>query len=350
MHSEVVGFDERITTDRITGLRALEALRDEWAALYACCRAATPFQSPEWLIPWWRHLGVGDLETLALRRDGELIGVAPLYIYPNTLARSRDVLLVGCGTSDYLDVVCEPGYETQMLHTVLSHLERESARWDRCEFTQLGPGSALLGSELPSGWTELRSEAECCVELALPAGATDLESVLPKRMLRNLRYYHQRASNAGEIRIARACEADVQQCFDNLVRLHASRWAAKGEPGVLASEAVCGAHRDALPDLLASGMLRLYTLTLHDEVIAAFYGFADTHHGGRTYAYLSAFDPRFEDFSPGTLVIAHAIEEAMREGAGSFDFLRGREFYKYLWGATDRATLRRELLFSARGC
>jgi CelD/BcsL family acetyltransferase involved in cellulose biosynthesis len=78
-------------------------------------------------------------------------------------------------------------------------------------------------------------------------------------------------------------------------------------------------------------------------VIAAFYGFADTRPGGTTYAYHSAFDPLFEDLSPGTLIIAHAIEEALREGAVRFDFLRGREPYKYLWGTQDRATLRREL-------
>jgi CelD/BcsL family acetyltransferase involved in cellulose biosynthesis len=230
-----------------------------------------------------------------------------------------------------------------MLRHVLSHLERESDRWDRCELTQLRPGSALLEHELPSGWTELRGEADCCVELFLPVDKRDLESVLPKRMLQNLRYYRRRAEKLGDIQIARAARSDVQSCFDNVVRLHGLRWEARGEPGVLASEAVRRAHRDALPDLLASGMLRLYTLTLRDEMIAAFYGFADPRPGGRTYAYLSSFDPRFEDLSPGTLIIAHAVEEALREGAVRFDLLRGREPYKYLWGARDRATLRREL-------
>lgn len=41
--------------------------------------------------------------------------------------------------------------------------------------------------------------------------------------------------------------------------------------------------------------------------------------------------------------MADAIEEAMREAARRFDLLRGREPYKYLWGATDRPTVRREL-------
>jgi Acetyltransferase (GNAT) domain len=43
------------------------------------------------------------------------------------------------------------------------------------------------------------------------------------------------------------------------------------------------------------------------------------------------------------LVIDYAIRAAVREGAAEFDFLRGREAYKYRWGATDRLTYRRRL-------
>jgi CelD/BcsL family acetyltransferase involved in cellulose biosynthesis len=38
------------------------------------------------------------------------------------------------------------------------------------------------------------------------------------------------------------------------------------------------------------------------------------------------------------LLIGHAIEQAITEGAEEFDFLRGREAYKNAWGAADRAT------------
>jgi len=39
-------------------------------------------------------------------------------------------------------------------------------------------------------------------------------------------------------------------------------------------------------------------------------------------------------------MIGHAIEEAVRAGASEFDFLRGKEAYKYKWGAKDRPTYR----------
>jgi CelD/BcsL family acetyltransferase involved in cellulose biosynthesis len=61
---------------------------------------------------------------------------------------------------------------------------------------------------------------------------------------------------------------------------------------------------------------------------------------------LSGFDPEFAELSPGTQTVARAIEEAVREGAHEFHFLRGGETYKYAWGAVDRPstalTLRRK--------
>ena len=68
------------------------------------------------------------------------------------------------------------------------------------------------------------------------------------------------------------------------------------------------------------------------------------HAAGRTIFYLSGFDPAFARYSPGKLVVAHAIEQAItRDAARAFDFLRGAEAYKYAWGAVDEPLFRRSL-------
>src|SRR5437016_5851015 len=62
-----------LSVEELTTLKALEAIRPDWSSLWDRCEAATPFQSPDWLIPWWRHLGEGELMVLALRQNGRLI-------------------------------------------------------------------------------------------------------------------------------------------------------------------------------------------------------------------------------------------------------------------------------------
>ena len=54
------------------------------------------------------------------------------------------------------------------------------------------------------------------------------------------------------------------------------------------------------------------------------------------FFYLSGFDPGFAFESPGTILLAHMIEEAAREGRSEVHFLRGGEAYKYAWGGVDR--------------
>lgn len=116
-------------------------------------------------------------------------------------------------------------------------------------------------------------------------------------------------------------------------------------PGVLAAPRDREFHRAAAHALLQHGVLRLHALRLGGRIIAALYG----HHGHRrTYFYLSGFDPDFAALSPGTQIVAHAIEQAAQEGAVAFDFLRGREAYKYRWGALDRANARRRMWLGTR--
>ena len=92
-------------------------------------------------------------------------------------------------------------------------------------------------------------------------------------------------------------------------------------------------HALVWPGLLAAGLLRLRAVHLDEQVAGVYYGFAAK---GAACAYLGGFDPAFAFESPGTLLMAHAIEESMAEGAATFHFLRGREAYKYEWGAVDR--------------
>jgi len=126
-------------------------------------------------------------------------------------------------------------------------------------------------------------------------------------------------------------------------RLHEDRWRPIAGHGVCADPSVRDFHLTAAQRMLDAGMLRLYLLRVGNSTAAAYYGFTAKR---TAYAYLSGFDPKFAELSPGTQIVAHAIEEAVREGAHEFHFLRGGEAYKYAWGAVDRPntalTLRRK--------
>jgi CelD/BcsL family acetyltransferase involved in cellulose biosynthesis len=329
--------------EEIDSLAGLIGISGEWSALWRRVPAATLFQSKEWLIPWWRHLGEGDLWTLVIRNKAtaRVCGLAPFFVRRSGPDDKRQLLPLGTGISDYLDVLIEPGMEFPASAALFAHLERHRDRWDEFEFSQLRTESPLLYVPAPRTWKcELDASLPCPV-FQVPASVEALYRSLPRNMSNNLRRYRNRAGKSGPVTIEQTNVENLEETFEALVRLHQLRWALRGERGAFLEERVKEAHWDVMQGFLALGVLRSYVMRVERKIIAAVYGFADTRERPRFYAYLHGFDPGYGRIAPGTLLLYHAAERFARAGGGIFDFLRGTEDFKYLWGSRDCRTYRR---------
>jgi CelD/BcsL family acetyltransferase involved in cellulose biosynthesis len=338
------GLVPPLEIEEVTTTEALERLRPEWSALRARCPTSTLFQSPEWLIPWWRHIGQGELWALAFRQAGRLVGLAPLYIYVKPGSSEREVFLLGIATTDYLDALFDQEFASCGALMVFAHLDAAWHRWDVCDLQQLRPQSPLLSAAIPAGWHQEVTRQEPCLFLTLPAMVDELPGLVSRRMRKTLRYHWHRAEKVGPVRVESVNEKNLDELLEALFQLQRARWSSRGLVEMSAAEAVQKAHRETAPALLSLGVLRLYGLRLAERIVASLYGFTyGTASQKQAYAYLSGFDPSFESLSPGMLVIDYAVREAVREGAAEFDFLRGREAYKYHWRPKERLTYRRRL-------
>jgi CelD/BcsL family acetyltransferase involved in cellulose biosynthesis len=307
-----------------------EALAPAWDDLWHRAPGATPFQSPAWLLPWWREIGGGELRVLAARANGQLVGLLPLY-------RQREgeggkLLPLGVAISDYLDGLFEEGCGMEIAEAMLRRL-MECQDWQRCELHPLRQGSPLLEARAPPGCTDDVLEFEPGLAVEIPAGARELSQVLPRKIRANIRYFLRRAEQAGRVSFETATLDTLPELLDALFRLHDARWHQLEQPGVLADPAIRRFHRGAAPLLLGAGLLRLHALRLDERIVAVMYALEAR---GRACCYLCGFDPDFGALSPGTLIFGHSIWQAMCEGAREVDFLRGRESYKYFWGVRER--------------
>lgn len=328
----------RLRVEELSTLPSLEALRPEWSRLCDESLAASPFQSPEWLIAWRRQFDGGRLWTLAVYEGERLVALAPMFIYPEQ--GQRKLLLLGAGITDRLDVLVAPGYGTTALRAILDHIAQHAELWDICEFVDLPQDSSLLSPNLPAELRGRTALGNVCPVLRLPDDVTGLEGCIPASQMKKLRYYRRRISRIGSTMIETAEPENFDELFAALLQLHQARWAPRDLPGVLAEPSVREFHREAAWGLLRRGRIRLYGLRLDGRIIASFYGFRDAE---RTYYYLGGFDPQFKSLSPGLLIVGHAIEQAVRDESRAFDFLRGQESYKYEWGAKDQFNSRRIL-------
>ena len=315
----------------ITGEHAVADMRCEWEQLWHCDPRATPFQSPAWLLPWWRYFGTTEPLVLTARAGDRLVGLLPLYLLREP--GCCKLLPIGVGLSDYVDALVVPA--TPAAADLLLAAIADTPGWDEGWLPDLAAQGALAIAAA-AALDATATEAPPCPVLPLAPEAAGLAAIVPRKTLRDLHQARGRATAAGVVAIETIGKEAIDEALDDLFRLHEQRWRARGEPGVCGDARVQGFHRAAAHGLLAAGMLRLYRLRIGAAVLAVYYGFMakDT-----AFAYLGGFDPSQPRLSPGMLVLAHAIEQARAEGAERFDFLRGSEAYKYSWGAVDCAKI-----------
>lgn len=328
-------MSQELRSEVIEDGEALAGLAPAWWALWRRCRAATPFISPAWALPWWRTFTPGRLRATAIWDGDTLVALAPIYLEQGELGAR--LLPIGIGISDALDVLVDPAVQRRASAALVVAVANHAADWDSWELEELPAGAAALDVPCPPGCEEQGGPQSASPVLRLVDAEVDPFAVLPARKRRKLRMAQNRvARRGGELRTVVAGE--LSSFLDDLTRLHGARWSARGEDGVLADDPIRRFHTLALPELAAAGLVRLFTLTIEGRVVGAYYGL---QHQGRAYAYLGGFDPDFAFESPGTMLIGHAIADAAASGATAFDFLRGQEPYKYEWGAADAWSHRR---------
>ncbi|MBV9538229.1 MAG: GNAT family N-acetyltransferase, partial [Acidisphaera sp.] len=278
----------------------LNALVPEWDSLWR--RAGmSPFQSPAWLLPWWRQFRTDAPRIVVLRRGGTLAGLLPLYLLVE--GNERKLLPLGVGITDYHDVLVDQDDDdkgtTMLLHAALKQAHDEGVT--SCVLPDLPMDAILRRIRVPSGWRESPMPETTCPVLEL---CDALETTVPARMARKIRQNRHRATRLGGWTSESATGTDALALWDDLLRFHGERWAAGG---VLGSPLVRAFHRDAIPRLSADGSLRFEALRLRGRVAAVYY---TLRVRDRLLFYLSGFDVAEAFCSPGMLLMADLIERA----------------------------------------
>jgi CelD/BcsL family acetyltransferase involved in cellulose biosynthesis len=306
---------EVVMPARLAGLAA------DWTALWERSSGASPFQRPEWLLPWYEHLSYGGGLALVAWRGDALAGLAPLHRWDE--GGRRLVGLAGGPVSDYRDALADDSCRAEVAASLESHLARLA---DAAVLDDLPPGAILSGADA--------EPAQVCPELSLEGGLAATWARFAPRVARNLRYQRRRIDRDGDGAFVRGEAASAPALLEALFRFQEARF------GAPIAGAIRRFHLAAARRLLAAGLLRLHALTVNGATAAVAHVLVGRR---RAHLYQLAFDPALAPRSPGAILCARAIEDALHDGCVAFDFLRGGEPYKYSFGARDRLTTRRRV-------
>jgi len=331
--------------DLITSRAELNELEPEWNRLLQRSTANNVFLTWEWVSSWWQWLS-GDREpwVLAMRQPstGKLLGLAPLAQQQYTTRRGlryRVLTFIGSyrAAPDHLDFIIDAEYELIVAPALMKRLMSQGRPYI-FSFDSLAADSTparLLRNK--SGYRQMSEEI--CPYIELPADWDSYWLMVSKSLRKNTEYSARRLErlHPGEVSYSQvATERELETALATLFRLHTEVRQAHNEIGAFADNRMRHFHRRVASLFLSNGWLRFYRLGVGGEDIALLYCY---YYNTVLSHYQSGYNVEWHKYSPGNLIIAHAIKQAIEECATEFDFLRGAEPYKFRWTDQERKDL-----------
>lgn len=318
-----------------TDATIFEMLAPEWDDLLARSVNAPFFMRHAYQRIWWQCLGNDDLVVITVRNEsGELVGLAPLYGSTNA-AGQRELSFVGCvDISDYLDLLVDRDYVAAVHQALLDCLAGSAGpAWDKLYLCSLSHDSVthtgLAETVRGRSWQATVQQQEVCPVITLPESWDDYLAGLDKKQRHEIRRKIGKIEREAETRwVVIASEAGLAEAMERFIQLHQKSAQAKED---FWSDELIRFFKTVALEIARAGWLKLFFIEVNGVEAAAMLCF---DYNNEFLLYNSGYDPeQFASLSPGNVLTAYTIQEAIRLGRSRYDFLRGDEIYKFRFGA-----------------
>jgi CelD/BcsL family acetyltransferase involved in cellulose biosynthesis len=318
-----------------TDASAFDTLEPEWDDLLE--RSVNPpfFMRYSYQRTWWQCLGNDDLILIAVRNEaGQLVGLAPLYGAANASGQ-RELSFVGCvDISDYLDLLVDKDYVEAFHQALLDCLgSANGPAWDKLYLCSL-PFDSITHIQLAEaakahGWQVTVTQQDVCPVITLADNWENYLAGINKKQRHEIRRKIRRIERDAETRWYAIDSADgLAEAMDTFIDLHQKSTQDKED---FWSDELIRFFKAVAFELARAGWLKLYFIEVNGVKAAAMLCF---DYDNEFLLYNSGYDPeQFAHLSPGNVLTAYTIQDAIRLGRRRYDFLRGDEVYKFRFGA-----------------
>jgi CelD/BcsL family acetyltransferase involved in cellulose biosynthesis len=314
-----------------------EFQRRDWTDLVAADPASTIFHTPGFLKLYWEEFGV-ETDGLVLafgEAEGRQVAACAFELVGPTLR-----FLGGTEVVDYLGPVADPQAVPGFAEELWAALLKRDG-WDDADLRGLPADSAWLGSLKKAagghGLTveETADQNGVAPFLELPDSWDGYLQALPAKLRHEIRRKAKKLeAETGPFAVETADQETLTAFLDRFVELHRM---SEGPKGVFMVPGMEIFFRRLGEAFCADGIFRLTFIRVAGELAAGTISF---RYRGTYSLYNSAFDRRWQQLSPGMVLVAEDIRAAIEDGCGRFDLLKGDYSYKYRFGAERRGIRR----------
>ena len=318
----------------VNPITSFSASQEEWDSVLRDSPVASIFLSPEWQEVWWDSFSDGRQMTgfVVPAESGAADALASLSCL------GGDISFVGAtDTFDYNDFLVRPGFEESFYPLLLDVLA--GWEWDEVRLDSLVEHSPTLtylpGLARERGYAVDVDHEDVTWGIGLPGDWDEYLALLSKKNRHELRRKLRRLDSQADWRwYCLTKPEEVEENFDDFLSLMRMSRPDKEEYMTPAREDFFRAMTRRMAEL---DRIRLFFMEIDGAKVAASLCF---DYGSARLLYNSGYDPELSYFSVGLLLHAMCVKDAIEQGIGYFDFLRGPEPYKAHLGGLQKSLYR----------
>ncbi len=344
-----------LTVEVVRTVDGLNDLAPGWRSLHEVA-GSLPFTSWEWNVAWWRHLSRQRLASndrlfvLAMRRQGALVGIAPLMLTerPARGPRIRCLRYFGVdqNITELTGPLCRRADESEFHQTMLDYIFEHRTEWDCAILDGLredGEGPSMACRYAQPVW------APDVVDFVLPLAPTWQEfkasrSRNIKESLRKCTNSLKRDGLSPTFRVVSDARG-LRRALDTFLELHAARAALRTSvmhDNVFANPAARSFLYELADRCSPAAQMRVFSMEISGRAVAVRIALVA---GQSLYLYYSGYDPRYAKYGVMTHVVAGAIQYAIESGFHTVNLSSGKDVSKTRWSPT-QTTFRRAIIGS----
>ncbi len=286
-----------------------------------------PQSSYHWCATWWKHLrGRRTLHiVMVVDGQGRALAIAPLCIERHFGVKVLRSFPVHFG--DYYTFIngSDPVATKAAYDSILEYIAR-SRNWAWVRLEQVVESDVLAQTLREGGYCGKRMTSSVIANF-LGLSWEEYLGKLHRRFRKNLRNRMRKIDTNFKVTLKIVTKWDsYEREYDAMRTMHEQRWHDDNAPPKSVAENGC--WREAIRGQFAAGEMVYFLLLFNGEQVAYRMGFI---HHGTYFAWHTGFNPKYRDYYPGVMIMAYMIQEFLKNGIASVNFMAGEYDWKLDW-------------------